>query len=512
MPENRVSRRRFLTAASATAASLTILPRAALGGQSLPAASDRVNLAIIGAGGRGANMATELLTGGHNLVALADIDLAGMDARIARSTRNAQGQPNEARLKLQDAYARAERFTDFRRLLERRRDIDGVVIATPDHTHAIIAKTAMELGKHVYVEKPMTWSVSEARLMRDVAKRTGVVTQMGNQGQSTNGARLINEWIQAGLIGNVREVHLSTDRPIWPQGVPRPAQNAAALTATSYTSQLPAPPGSQGAGNDWTPPRRVAQEVGRALSTHHAAPAGIEWDLFLGPAPVVPYHPIYHPFNWRGWVDWGTGAVGDITAHTLNHVYWALDLQYPETVEATSSPFGLDESGAPASYPAAMEVVFRYPASGARQPVTIYWRDGGLWAPRPQGLPDGVNHRRAAIIIGDKGILMHDAYGNNPQLFPESLREAAAKVPEKYARVPGELHAMNWANAIRNRTKATADFEYTSRLTENMLLGIVALRTGQGVQIKYDGQTGMVTNNPAANQYLTREYRRGWTL
>lgn len=512
MPPFRVTRRRFLHQASATAAALTILPRQAIGGQGVPAASDRLNIAIIGAGGRGANMATELLTGGHNVVALADIDPTGMDARIARSTRSADGQPNEARLRLQAAYGRAARFTDFRRLLEQRRDIDGVVIATPDHTHAVIAKVAMELGKHVYVEKPLTWSVHEARLLRDVARRTGVVTQMGNQGQSTDGARLINEWIQAGLIGNVREVHLSTDRPIWPQGVPRPAANGATLSPTAYTSPLPAPPGSQGAGNDWTPPRRLSQEFGKALATASGAPEGLDWDLFLGPAPAVPYHPIYHPFNWRGWVDWGTGAVGDITAHTLNHVYWALDLQYPDTVEATSSPFGLDEHGAPASYPAAMEVVFRYAASGARPPLTVYWRDGGLWAPRPAGLPDGVNHRRAAIVVGDKGILMHDSYGNNPQLFPESLREAAAKVPQTYARVPGELHAMDWANAIRSRGKATADFEYASRLTENMLLGIVALRTGQGVQIKYDGATGRITNRPEANQYLTREYRRGWTL
>jgi len=310
----------------------------------------------------------------------------------------------------------------------------------------------------------------------------------------------------------VREVHLSTDRPIWPQGVPRPATNAAAVSATSYNSPLPPPPGSAGAGNDWTPPRRVSQELGRALSTNSGAPAGLEWDLFLGPGPVVPYHPIYHPFNWRGWVDWGTGAVGDITAHTLNHAYWALGLQYPATVEATSSPFGLDEAGERASYPAAMEVVFRYAASGTRPAVTVYWRDGGLWAPRPEGLPEGVNHRRAAIIVGDKGILMHDAYGNNPRLYPESLMEMAASVPQTHARVPGELHAMNWADAIRNHRKATADFEYTSRLTENMLLGIVALRTGQGVQIQYDPATGTVTNTAAANQYLSREYRKGWSL
>jgi predicted dehydrogenase len=435
-----------------------------------------------------------------------------MDARIARSTRTQNGQPNEARLRLQAAYADARRHTDFRRMLEQQRDIDAVVIGTPDHTHAVIAKAAMELGKHVYVEKPLTWSVQEARVLREVARRTGVVTQMGNQGQSTDGARLINEWIRAGLLGAVREVHLSTDRPIWPQGVPRPAASAAALAPTAYTSPLPPPPGSAGAGNDWTPPRRLAQVVARGLSGEYTPPAGLDWDLFLGPAPAVPYHPVYHPFNWRGWIDWGTGAVGDIASHTLNHAYWALDLRYPDTVEATSSPFGLDENGAPASYPAAMEVVFRYAGTASRAPVTIYWRDGGLWAPRPDGLPEGVSHRRSAIIVGDKGVLMHDAYGNNPRLYPDALMDAATKVPQRYERVPGERHAMHWVDAIRTHRKANSDFEYSSRLTENMLLGIVAVRTGQGVQIRYDGETGTITNNSAANQYLRRDPRRGWEL
>jgi len=511
MDSNNVTRRDFLGTAGA-AAGLTLIPRHVLGGQARPAPSDTVNIAVVGGGGRGAAVATELLAGGQNVVALADVDLSSVDARIARSTRSADGQPNEARLRLQAAYGKAKRYTDFRRMLEQQRDMDALLIATPDHTHAVIAKAAMELGKHVYVEKPMTWSVHEARVLRETARRTNVVTQMGNQGQSTDGARLINEWIQAGLIGPVREVHLSTDRPIWPQGVPRPARNAEGVTPTSYNSPLPPPPGSAGAGNDWTPPRRVSQEFGKALSVAYAPSPDLDWDLFLGPAPHVPYHPIYHPFNWRGWIDWGVGAIGDIAAHTLNHAYWALGLTYPTTVEATSSAFGLDENGQPASYPSAMEVVYRYAADGSRPAVTVYWRDGGLWAPRPVNLPDGVNHRRAAIIVGDKGVLMHNSYGNNPQLYPESLQEEASKVPQKYERVPGELHAMNWVDAIRNHKKATADFEYASRLTENMLLGIVAVRTGQGVQIRYDGHSGTVLNNAAANQLLSREYRRGWSL
>ena len=511
MDSTKMTRREFMETAGA-AATVTLLPRDVLGGQTRPAPSDTVTIAVVGGGGRGGAVATELVMGGQNIAALADVDLAGVDARIARSTRNGNGQANDPRLKLQAAYTKAKRYTDFRRMLEQQRDIDAVLIATPDHTHAVIAKAAMELGKHVYVEKPMTWSIHEARVLRDTARRTKVVTQMGNQGQSTNGARLINEWIQAGIIGPVREVHLSTDRPIWPQGVPRPARSAAAVSAAAYNSPLPPPPGSAGAGNDWTPPRRLGQEFGKALAGEYTPSPGLDWDLFLGPAPEIAYHPIYHPFNWRGWLDWGTGAVGDIAAHTLNHAYWALGLKYPDTVEATSSAFGLEEDGKPASYPAAMEVVYRYPADGSRPAVTVFWRDGGLWAPRPLGLADGVNHRRAAIIVGDKGVLMHDAYGNNPHLYPESLMEAAAQVPQKYERVPGELHAMNWVHAIKNHGKATSDFEYASRLTENMLLGIVAVRTGQGIQIRYDGETGTIANNAAANQLLSREYRRGWSI
>ena len=506
-----MTRRQFVATTAGTAAGFAIIPRHALGA-GMQAPSDTVNLAVVGGGGRGAAVATELLTGRQNIVALADIDMAGLDARIARSTRNAKGEPNEARVRLQQAYAKATRYTDFRRMLERQKDIDAVLIATPDHTHAVIAKAAMEMGKHVYVEKPLTWSVQEARVLRELASRSKLVTQMGNQGASTNGARLINEWIQAGIIGPVREVNIYTDRPIWPQGVPRPA----GYTDAAQRGQTPgaaAQPVQGGGSSEWSRDR-VAKDFARALGGQYSTPAGLDWDLFLGPAPEVPYHPIYHPFNWRGWIDWGVGAVGDIAAHTLNHAWWALGLTYPTTVEATSTPFGLDEKGQAASYPAAMEVTFRFAAEGTRPAVKFTWRDGGLMAPRHEMLPDNVTLPRAGsvIIVGDKGILVHQSYGNNPKLYPESLMEAAAKVPQKYDRVPGELHAMNWADAIKGRQKATSPFEVSSRVTEVMLLGIVAIKAGQGKQIRYDGQTGTVTNDTVANQLLGREYRRGWTL
>ena len=511
MRRKTVTRRRFMSSAAGVAAGLTIVPRHVLGA-GFQAPSDTVNIAVVGGGARGASVATELVTGAQNIVALCDVDMDFVDARIARSTRNAKGQPVEGRVRLQAAYAKAKRYADFRTMLEQQRDIDAVMIATPDHTHAVIAKAAMELGKHVYVEKPMAWSVYEARVLRDVAARTKVVTQMGNQGQSSDGARLINEWIQAGLIGTVQEAHYSSTRPIWPQGVSRPSTGRYTNGEGASTYKSPDPPPGGGGSSEWSQ-QRVNQEIGRALNRGYAKPAGLNWDLFLGPAPDVPYHPIYHPFNWRGWVDWGTGPIGDGAAHSLNHLYWALDLKYPTTVEATFSPFGLDEEGRHASFPSAMEVVFQFPGEGSRPPVKITWRDGGLWAPRPAMLPADVDHRESgSMIIGDKGILMHDAYGMDPKLYPASLMEAAAKVPRKYPRVAGQLHAMNWVDAIRGRANATSHFDYASRVTETMLLGIVAARAGRGVQIAYDGATGRITNNASANQFLTREYRKGWQV
>ena len=204
----------------------------------------------------------------------------------------------------QEAYGKAKRFADFRKMLEEQKDIDGVVVATPDHTHAVIAKAAMELGKHVYVEKPLAWSVHEARVLRETAGRTKVVTQMGNQGHSSEGAALINEWICAGVIGPVREVQVWTNRPIWPQGIPRPGKPAADRAGARTGAR-------GGSANEWTS-RRLNEAIASAINGGETPPPGLHWDLFVGPAPEVPFHPIYHPFNWRGWVDWGTGALGDI--------------------------------------------------------------------------------------------------------------------------------------------------------------------------------------------------------
>jgi predicted dehydrogenase len=550
MKQDKITRRKFVAGTTGAAFGAMIVPRHVLGGPGYQAPSDTVNVAVVGCGGQGASDATELVAGGQNIVALADVDFRYVDGETARRTRGRDGQPNQNAIKLQEAYGKAKRYADFRKMLEQQKDIDGVIVATPDHTHAVVAKTAMELGKHVYVEKPMAWSVHEARVLRETAaKNPKLVTQMGNQGHSSEGAALINEWVQAGVIGPVKEVFVWTNRPVnyWPQGVPRPAKPAVVADAPAAgvgagsgvasgggpgsgqggtgarPGAGPGAPGGMGGGNfgnEWSA-RRLNREIAAAMMSEYSTPSTLEWDLFLGPAPEVAYHPIYHPFNWRGWVDWGTGAIGDMAAHLLDHPYWSLGLTYPTSIEATSTPFGLDSKNNPVSYPLATQVIYKFPARGSQPPVTITWSDGGLMAPRPDLLPDDVPLDRGggAIFIGEKGILTHATYGSNPKVYPVALMEAAAKVPKTYPRIEtsdepqrSAKHRMNWAKAILGKEKNTCPFEYASRLTETMLLGVVAMRAGQGKRIHYDGVAGKITNNADANQYLQREYRKGWSL
>ncbi len=546
MKKNKISRRKFVAGTTGVALSAMIVPRHVLGGVGYNAPSDTVNFALIGCGGQGKTDSGELVAGGQNMVALCDVDFGYVDREVeglSRQRGGGGGRPGGANApqmtdqqkadaqkamterqaqtaKLQEAYKGAKRHADFRKMFEAQKGIDAIVIATPDHTHATIAKTAMELGKHVYCEKPLTYTVHEARVLRETAARTKAITQMGNMGHSSEGAALVNEWIQAGVIGPVKEVHVWTNRPIWPQGIPRPGKPAAAAAGTATGPQGAGSFG--GFGNEWG-----SKQLNRAVSSSLVAnefsmPAGLNWDLFLGPAPEVAYHPIYHPFNWRGWSDWGTGAIGDMAAHLIDHPYWALGLKYPTSVEATSTPWGVDDSNKPVSYPLASQVVYRFPARGAQPPVTLTWNDGGLMPQRPDLLPEDVPLDRGGgvIFIGEKGILTHATYASGPKLYPQALHEIADKVPKTYFRVESNgtgafasaKHRMNWINAIKGKEKATCPFEYAGRLTETMLLGVVAMRSGQGKRIYYDGEAGKITNFPDANQYLQREYRQGWKL
>ncbi|HEX5830265.1 MAG TPA: Gfo/Idh/MocA family oxidoreductase, partial [Gemmatimonadaceae bacterium] len=424
MWERTIGRRTFVGDVGKLALGAMVVPRAALGGTGHQAPSDTLNIALIGVGGMGLSNAEQLV--GENIVALCDVDFGYVERQLASRAKDRDGKPKPEIERVRAAFARATRHADFRRMLERQKDIDAVVIATPDHSHAVIALAAMDAGKHVYVQKPLTYTVRESRLLADAARRTGVVTQMGNQGHSSDEARRINEWIQAGVIGAVREVRVWTNRPIWPQGIPRP---------TPLASQPTGPRTSWGN-------RAIAELTAAALAGDYPVPPGLDWDLYLGPAPQQPYHPMYHPFNWRGWVDFGVGALGDMGAHLIDHPYWALELGYPSTVEATSTPFGGPRE-APVTYPAAMTAHYEFPARGDRPPVSLDWYDGGLMPPRPAVLPDDVplNREGGVIFVGEKGILMHETYGKNPRIWPESLMEAAQQVPATLARV-GTSHEM----------------------------------------------------------------------
>ena len=475
----------------------TVVPRHVLGGPGQQAPSDTLGVAIVGAGGMGGGNAREL--GSERIVAVCDVDHGLVAAQVERSSTDGNGRRREQGVRWKEQYAAARKYTDFRVMLDQEDEVDAVLIATPDHTHAVIAGAAMRAGKHVYVQKPLTWSVHEARELGRLAESTGVITQMGNQGHSGDDARLVNEWVQAGVIGVVREVHVWTNRPIWMQGLPRPAPFPADASLTDPN-------------RSWWP--GSAQEaVAAGLWADFTVPDHLDWDLYRGPiAHEVPYHPIYHPFHWRGWVDFGVGALGDMGAHLIDHPVWALDLGLPEAIEATSTPWG-GPADNPVSYPVSTKVHYEFGRRGLLPPVDMHWYDGGLMPRRHPMLPDDVLLDRGGgvLFVGERGLLLHETYGRNPRLFPAQLQEEADAVPRTYPRIE-VTHEMNWANACKGIGEATSPFSYAAPLTETMLLGIVALRAGQGVRIEYDAANMRVTNHEKANQYLVREYREGWSI
>jgi hypothetical protein len=460
----------------------------------------------------------------QNIVALCDVDwgyaekgfaaldssIAGLSARIAAPDPELlPGKPatpfdrEQAKLRLagmqrlkDEHLPKAKRYTDFREMLDKQKDIEAVLVATPDHMHAPIALAAMELGKHVYVQKPLTWCVAEARALAKRAKETKVATQMGNQGHSLDDARKAVEYVWAGAIGEVREVHVWTNRPLgfWPQGVPRPAKPSGPVEGTRWNG-----PG-------------VDVRLAAAMAGTFPVPEKLNWDLFLGVAPKVDYHPIYHPFNWRGWVDWGMGPIGDMGAHLIDHSMWALNLGYPTSIETISTPFNH------ASYPSATITVYEFPeragdgrsgAHGKLPPVKLTWYDGGLMPPKPAELgEEELDKGGGALLIGSKGKLMYETYGSSPRLLPKSLHDSFGEPAKKLPRIPNQHHELNWVDAAKGKQQASCPFEYAARLTETMLLGMVALNAGK--KIEYDGAQMRVTNAVAANDFLKREYRTGW--
>jgi predicted dehydrogenase len=469
MRKGGLTRRDWLAGATASAGLLG-MPGQASARRIAP--SDRVNVAVIGAGGMGAQNMAKLTS--QNIVALADVDFA----HVAQAFVDDKGAARPQMQPLKAAYDRAEKFADYRRMFDARKDIDAVVIATPDHHHAVAAKTAMERGIHVYVQKPLTYTVREGRTLLDLArKKPKLVTQMGNQGHSGDDGRRVVELIRGGAIGRVREVHSWTNRPLWPQGEARPA----------------------------------------AVSK----PATLDWDLWLGPAAVDwGYHPDYAHFNWRGWVPFGIGSLGDMGAHLVDFPVWALEPGLPTRIETRHSRWGGDDNiwdGQPpadlGSYPLANITTYHF-GNAKPGPLTMTWYDGGLMPPTPTAMPAGarMNPDGGVLYIGDQGMLMHDTYGEKPVLIGEGVEARAAAIPVSLPRILGgrDGHEMNWIRAIRGEEAISSPFSVAVPLNETMLLGMVAMRADQ--PIEYDGATGRVTNVADANRFLDRQYRKGWEL
>jgi Oxidoreductase family, NAD-binding Rossmann fold/Oxidoreductase family, C-terminal alpha/beta domain len=532
-----VTRREFAQTAALAGAGFMIVPRHVLG-RGLTPPSDLVNIATVGVSGMGGSNTEALMS--QNIVAFCDCDYALLDNRIkqwrdsvnppppaptgqgrqggaggqrgagaapaptrpqftnfgpsaAQKTADAKWAPpaeSETRRKfVEDQLPRLKRYRDYRQMLDQQKDIDAVVVATPDHMHAVIASAAMDAGKHVYVQKPLCWSVHEARFLAKKAADKKLVTQMGNQGHSQDEARRGQEYLRAGAIGEVREVHVWTNRPLayWPQGVPRPAS----LKAGDIV------PGWNNSG--------VMRRLAAAMSGSYPVPDTLSWDLFLGVAPNVEYHPLYHPFNWRGWVDWGQGALGDMGAHLIDHPVWALDLGWPTTIETTSTPFdGI-------CYPNATTTYYDFPARAGRPAVRLTWYDGGLMPPEPDELGDeSLIPGGGVLYVGSKGKMLQNTYGQRPRLLPVERHNEYGAPKEQLARVPHESHELNWVNAIRGTDEISCPFSYAAHLTEIMLLGVVSLRAKSKLQ--YDGANMRVTNPTDANQFLTRDYKHGFAL
>jgi predicted dehydrogenase len=447
MNRNRISRR---TALGASAAALAVLPRHVLGGEK-PPPSDKLNVAGIGVGGMGGSNLRHIERS-ENIVALCDVD------------------PNYASRTFK-RYPKAKTYTDYRRMLDGQDGIEACVIATPDHTHAVITMACMKAGKHVYTQKPLTHDVYEARRLAEAAAETQVATQMGIQGHSGEGARLICEWIWSGAIGEVRRVDSWCSLSYHPWGH--------ASWSSPYGPKAP------------TEPMPV--------------PEGMDWDLWIGPAAMRPHHRAYHPRTWRCWWDFGNGMMGDRGAHTLDPVFWALKLGAPTSVSATS--LGLN----PDSHPLASIVTYQFPAREGLPPVTLTWYDG-LRAPRPPVLEDGRtmgDSQGGVVFYGSEGALMCGTYGNAARIIPESKMKETGRPPRKLPRVSGG-HEMDWVRAAKGGQPAGANFAYSGPLTEVCMLGNVARRVD--TRIEWDADNLKVTNHEKANRHVRTEYREGWSL
>ncbi len=445
----RLSRRQFLQT-SAAAASLFALPRFAIA-QAGPAAGRRLNLAFIGGGGI-ADIAFEGCVG-ENYVAICDVD----DARAAENFAK---------------YPGAKRFKDYRVMLDKmQHEIDAVVVSIPDHSHFAAAYLSMQLGKHVYVQKPLTHDIWQARTLRRAAHHYKVISQMGNQGHTTEGIRLVKEWYEAGVLGDVREVHAWFNGPDFVHG-----------PYFSIPSAFPAPA---------SPP-----------------PATLDWDLWLGPAKKRKYSPAYAPLTWRGWWDFGCGELGDWACHTLDAPFWSLELDAPTRVSVINL-----EPIAEGFVPRSSHIKFEFPARGAKPPVALHWYDGGQHpAPpldwdRTKPFPGG-----GMLMIGDKQTLMTGERPDSPRLLPDGVwDEFKRNLPAKtIPRVKGGPF-QEWIRAIKGEGPLPgSNFDYSARLTEMSLVGVMAQRTNR--EIEWDAAKMQVTNHADFEHIVRQPARDGWDV
>uniref|UniRef100_UPI003216F996 Gfo/Idh/MocA family protein n=1 Tax=uncultured Draconibacterium sp. TaxID=1573823 RepID=UPI003216F996 len=442
-----INRRKFISSTAVAAAGLTIVPSTVFGKKfGHRAPSDKLNIAGIGVGGMGRNNLKEMSM--ENIVALCDVDW-GYAAKTFKD------------------YPKAKKFKDWREMFDKfGKSIDAVVVATPDHTHAGVTAHAITLGKHVYTQKPLTHSVYESRLLTKLAEKYDVATQMGNQGNSGDDIRRVCEWIWSGAIGEVTEVHAWTDRPIWPQGLQKPE-------------------GSM------------------------TVPDTLDWDLFIGPAKYRPYHSVYTPWNWRGWWDYGTGALGDMACHVLDPVYWALNLKYPSKVEASSTLVNTD------SPPHAEMVTYTFPARKnmpdvGMPEVKVTWYDGGFLPERPIELPDGEvlgkDTGGGLLFVGTKGKIMTTYYGMKPTLLPYEKMEDFKEPDPIIPRIPGSeegpwrgAHERDWIRACKepldSRKETSANFGYSGPFNEMVVLGVLAVRLQSlNRALHWDGENMRFTN------------------
>lgn len=454
--QKKITRRRFLQA-SALATGCTIVPRSVLGAQPKELPpSERLNIAAVGLGPRGLGNMEKCT--GTNIVALCDVDFGLARTGLLR-------------------YPDAGKYQDYRKMLDHEHGIDAVVISTPDHTHAVIAAEAMKRGKHVFVETPLAHTVGEARDLARIANETGATTQMGNERHSCPGLRRAVEMLWGGGLGPIQEVHCWTNRPQWPQGIGRPTTN---------------------------PP----------------IPKGLEWDLWLGPAPERNFNPAYHPYRWRGWLDFGTGALGAMGCQLLDVAFWGLELGSAKTFTVEAESTGVSGE----TFPEASTIRYYFPARGDLPPVTLTWYDGGRQPSRPDQLP----YLRE---LGSNGVIFHGeehtmmfgptVFGTTPgQVGPRTLPEFTEIKPKKpVKKIPlvrdrdwktGDRHIQEWIAACKSGKQPCANFDYTAPLTEMVLLGNVALQSDG--PIEWDGEKMQVTNDAVANRFIRTEYRSGWSL